>query len=181
MKFFKKINFFKRKSQKRIKYRPIKSNFEPPVEFKRNIYTKAIIQSIKKLKTDEITISTENIYDDIPLLENLFKKNTIFSIGNSEQAYQTAEYFLCKYGMPVSILTKVKSGVYVYLGGERILTSHNVPTVDLTNNNIEYIIKGVQFPVKIMSFSVLFDALQITNKKLSDIIIKPCIILRPDE
>ena len=172
---------FKRKSLKKIKYKPWKPHSNPSTEFKRAIYLKTIIQSLKILGVNEITISTENIYDDIPLLNQLFKKNISFSIGYSDNADLTAEYFLSNFGLPVSILNRVKSGVYVYIGGKRLITEKNIPTLDLSDGNTEYIIENVEFPVKIMSFSVLHDALEITSKKLSDIIIKPCIIYESDE
>ena len=158
-----------------------KTDYIPDPEFIKNIYFKTIIQAVKTLGTKSVTLSSENIKNNIPLLEKLFEKNIPFSLAYSENSYSVSEYFLEKFGIPVPVVGRIKSGLYIYMGGHKIPTENNVPTLDLSGDKTEFFLKDNYFPERIKSFSVLNNALRVTNKSLSDIIVKPCIIYNADE
>lgn len=170
-----------RKNKKKIRYRPSRFIRDINPDFKRAIFTKTIVQSIKELDLNQITLSFDDFGDAVSITENLIKKNISLLLADSTCAQNVSDYFLEKIGLSIPVVGRVRDGLYVYGGGEKITVASNVYTLDLISGQTEYIIKDVIFPVKINSLNILNDALDLTEKNLSDIIIKPCIICAQGE
>ena len=155
---------------------------------KKTVYSKAILQILKEKNIKDVSFCFENAEDYIFLLEDMFKNNIPYSLSDCIGAELAADYFLEKYGQPISIKARIMSGLFVYMGGTPPPCDNNVLRLDfdgnLTGNKIvisEYLIKKTSFPVKISSLGLLDAALKLTGKKTKDIIIKPCIIRQPEE
>ena len=157
-------------------------------EFKERIYIKIILQVLKETDTKNITFSFENAEDNLELLIYFFKREIPFVITDSLNADKVCDFFLDKFGHPVTVVSRVRSGLFVYEGGNFPAINLSVIKLDLAGNLPgekiivnEYNLKNINFPIKINSIALLNSVLTLTGKEISDIIIKPCIIRVADE
>lgn len=150
-------------------------------DFLNHLYIKIINKCMKEQNLKDITFSFYNSADYIPLLTHFIKNDITFSLADSQGSQDTASFFLEECGLPVAVTQRVKSGLYVYFGGNKIRCENSAVILDIEKSiNSDYLIKDCLFPIRISSPSLLYAALLLTGKSLDDIITKPCII-RPDD
>lgn len=148
----------------------------PDPFFKREVYLKTIFRAVKETGQENITISFDNPDDGIYIVKQILNKSISLHLADSYASDIIAEYFLEQYGVPIPLAGRVKSGLYVYCGGEKIPTLEKVYTLDLVSGGSEFFIKDFKSPLKTDSLYLLNRILMLTDKNLSDIIVKPCII-----
>lgn len=156
--------------------------------YKKSVYMKTILQILKEKNINELSFCFENAEDYLFILEEIFKKNIPFSLTDCTSAENVTDYFLEKYGHPITITRRIKSGLLVYIGGTPPMCDSGVFKLDLTKklpgNKIiisEFLIKNRIFPIKITSFGLLDAALKLTESDTEDIIIKHSIICHQEE
>lgn len=150
---------------------------------KNSVYCKAILQALKENNLSEIFFCFENPMKKIEILTYFFNHDIRFSLTPSENSDAAADYFLEKYGLPVTIVSKVNNGLLVYEKGILPPVENTALLLDLSGGLAspklgisEYILKEESFPIKITSLSLLETALTLTGLDVKDIIIKLCII-----
>ncbi|MFA7637477.1 MAG: hypothetical protein WCX81_06915 [Monoglobales bacterium] len=157
-------------------------------EFSRKVYLKAILQIMKEKDIENLTFCFKNPSEYLDIFLSLFKREIPFSVTFSMENEQLVEYFLEKYGHPITITGNVKNGLLVYGGGFFPEISDSATVLDLSGGLNgdklefqEFLIKNVSFPIHITSLPLLRAALNLTEKDVEDIIIKLCIIRTKSE
>lgn len=141
-----------------------------------NIAIKIAKQIIKENNIKNITISFDNPMDYLSLIHSLIEQKISFSILYSDITDLVTDYFLEKYGIPVSITTNPNSELLLYFGGSIPKLSEKTMLFDFTEKLAlkkiivkEYKIKNIDFPFKINNLPLLLAVLELSKKNIEDI------------
>ncbi len=152
-------------------------------EIKTEIWCKTISQAMKEYNFKEIVFCSEKHMDNIEILTYFFKENIKFSITPSIDDETVIDFFLEHFGLAVSVKNSVSDSLVVYFSGAVPKTFEKTLILDLSANLnckkisvCSYFIKNHTFPLEIVSLPLLQAAMDLTETKIKDIIIKLCII-----